>query len=77
MLLFSSAFEFDEIVFDSTAADGLLDAEGHAAGVGAPNAVGARHPEAAGTAVAQGDAAHGPFHKTFSVASRKRGKPWK
>lgn len=58
-------------------ADGLPDAEGHAAGVGGPNAVGARHPEAAGTAVAQGDAAHGPFHKTFSVASRKRGKAWK
>ena len=58
-------------------ADGLPDAEGHAAGVGAPNGGGARPPEPAGTAVAQGDAAHGPFHKTFSVASRKRGKAWK
>ena len=73
MLLFSSAFEFDEIAFDSTAADGLPDAEGHAAGVGDPNAVGARHPAAAGTAAEKWAAAHGPFHKTFSYAERKNG----
>lgn len=42
-------------------------------GVGDPNAVGARHPAAAGTAAEKWTAAHGPFHKTFSYAERKNG----